>query len=157
MSWRFDKQTSYVHGIFRYCSSRIHAGTPSRSWREYRNRRQVSPAIVTYLAIYGNESWGFAIILSVSRTTRSAKLKAATVYSNLSCPCNYDDNLPRLTCRCSTTRRLVRQILSIYLPNADGLKGPAVIAAINAVIAFGYYGRIAMKCVEDPHNSIHLK
>ena len=32
--------------------------------------------------------------------------------------------------------------------------GLAVIAAINAVIAFGYYGRIAMKMwVEDPHET----
>ena len=30
----------------------------------------------------------------------------------------------------------------------------AVIAAVNAVIAFGYYGRIAMKMwVEEPHHS----
>jgi NADH-quinone oxidoreductase subunit N len=32
--------------------------------------------------------------------------------------------------------------------------GLAVIAAINAVIAFGYYGRIALKMwVEEPHHS----
>ncbi len=116
-------------------------------------------AIVTYLAIYAAMNLGaFAIILSVARTTQSGQIES---YNGL-----------------FKTSPALAIMMTIFLASLAGVPplggwfakfsvftsltsadtswgyGLAVIAAIKAVIAFGYYGRIAMKMwVEDPHNS----
>ena len=116
-------------------------------------------AIVTYLAIYAAMNLGaFAIILSVARTTQSGQIES---YNGL-----------------FKTSPALAVMMTIFLASLAGVPplggwfakfsvftsltsadtswgyGLAVIAAINAVIAFGYYGRIAMKMwVEEPHSS----
>jgi NADH-quinone oxidoreductase subunit N len=116
-------------------------------------------AVVTYLAIYAAMNLGaFAVILSVSRTTRSGQIES---YNGL-----------------FKTSPTLAVIMTIFLASLAGVPplggwfakfsvftslasadtgwgyGLAVIAAINAVIAFGYYGRIALKMwVEEPHHS----
>jgi len=116
-------------------------------------------AVVTYLAIYAAMNLGaFAIILSVARTTKSGQIES---YNGL-----------------FKTSPALAVMMTIFLASLAGVPplggwfakfsvftsltsadtswgyGLAVIAAINAVIAFGYYGRIAMKMwVEEPHHS----
>ena len=116
-------------------------------------------AIVTYLAIYAAMNLGaFAIILSVARTTQSGQIES---YNGL-----------------FKTSPALAVMMTIFLASLAGVPplggwfakfsvftsltsadtswgyGLAVIAAINAVIAFGYYGRIATKMwVEEPHSS----
>ncbi len=116
-------------------------------------------AVVTYLAIYAAMNLGaFAIILAVSRTTKTAEIDS---YHGL-----------------FRTSPSLAVMMTIFLASLAGIPplggwfakfsvftsltsadtnwgyGLAVIAAINAVIAFGYYGRIAMKMwVEEPHET----
>jgi NADH-quinone oxidoreductase subunit N len=116
-------------------------------------------AIVTYLAIYAAMNLGaFAVILSVSRSTGTGQIES---YNGL-----------------FKTSPTLAVIMTIFLASLAGVPplggwfakfsvftslasadtgwgyGLAVIAAINAVIAFGYYGRIALKMwVEEPHHS----
>ena len=100
----------------------------------------------------------FAIILAVSRTTKTAEIDS---YHGL-----------------FRTSPSLAVMMTIFLASLAGIPplggwfakfsvftsltsadtnwgyGLAVIAAINAVIAFGYYGRIAMKMwVEEPHET----
>jgi len=116
-------------------------------------------AVVTYLAIYAAMNLGaFAIILAVSRATKTAEIDS---YHGL-----------------FKTSPSLAVMMTIFLASLAGIPplggwfakfsvftsltsadtnwgyGLAVIAAINAVIAFGYYGRIAMKMwVEEPHET----
>ena len=116
-------------------------------------------AVVTYLAIYAAMNLGaFAVILSVARTTKTAEIDS---YHGL-----------------FKTAPSLAVIMTIFLASLAGVPplggwfakfsvftslasadtnwgyGLAVIAAINAVIAFGYYGRIALKMwVEEPHET----
>ena len=116
-------------------------------------------AVVTYLAIYAAMNLGaFAIILAVSRATKTAEIDS---YHGL-----------------FRTSPSLAVMMTIFLASLAGIPplggwfakfsvftsltsadtnwgyGLAVIAAINAVIAFGYYGRIAMKMwVEEPHET----
>ena len=144
------------HGLFRYCSSWVHAGTLAVAGESIEIADKSVSAIVTYLAIYAAMNLGaFAIILSVARTTRSSQIES---YNGL-----------------FKTSPSLAIMMTIFLASLAGVPplggwfakfsvftsltsadtswgyGLAVIAAINAVIAFGYYGRIAMKMwVEDP-------
>ncbi len=116
-------------------------------------------AVVTYLAIYAAMNLGaFAVILSVARTTKTAEIDS---YHGL-----------------FKTAPSLAVIMTIFLASLAGVPplggwfakfsvftslasadtnwgyGLAVIAAINAVIAFGYYGKIALKMwVEEPHET----
>ena len=116
-------------------------------------------AVVTYLAIYASMNLGaFAIILSVSRTTGTGQIES---YNGLF------KTAPSLAIMMTIFLASLAGVpplggwfakFSVFtsLTSADTGWGYAlaVIAAVNAVIAFGYYGRIAMKMwVEEPHHS----
>ena len=116
-------------------------------------------AVVTYLAIYASMNLGaFAIILSVSRTTGTGQIES---YNGLF------KTAPSLAIMMTIFLASLAGVpplggwfakFSVFtsLTSADTGWGYAlaVIAAVNAVIAFGYYGRIAMKMwVEEPHQS----
>ncbi|MEE2682877.1 MAG: NADH-quinone oxidoreductase subunit N [Actinomycetota bacterium] len=116
-------------------------------------------AVVTYLAIYAAMNLGaFAIIISVARTTKTADIDS---YHGLF------KTAPGLAVAMTIFLASLAGVpplggwfakFSVFtsLTSADTSwgYGLAVIAAINAVIAFGYYGRIAMKMwVEDPHET----
>ena len=116
-------------------------------------------AVVTYLAIYASLNLGaFAIILSVSRTTGTGQIES---YNGLF------KTAPSLAIMMTIFLASLAGVpplggwfakFSVFtsLTSADTGWGYAlaVIAAVNAVIAFGYYGRIAMKMwVEEPHQS----
>ncbi|HJM98912.1 MAG TPA: NADH-quinone oxidoreductase subunit N [Acidimicrobiales bacterium] len=116
-------------------------------------------AVVTYLAIYAAMNLGaFAIILAVSRATKTAEIDS---YHGLF------KTSPSLAVMMTILLASLAGIpplggwfakFSVFtsLTSADTNwgYGLAVIAAINAVIAFGYYGRIAMKMwVEEPHET----
>ncbi|OUV77763.1 MAG: NADH-quinone oxidoreductase subunit N [Acidimicrobiaceae bacterium TMED130] len=116
-------------------------------------------AVVTYLAIYASMNLGaFAIILSVSRTTGTGQIES---YNGLF------KTAPGLAIMMTIFLASLAGVpplggwfakFSVFtsLTSADTGWGYAlaVIAAVNAVIAFGYYGRIAMKMwVEEPHQS----
>jgi NADH-quinone oxidoreductase subunit N len=117
-------------------------------------------AVVTYLVIYAAMNIGtFGVIIAVSRKTKTAELES---YNGLF--------------RSSPSIAIV---MTIFLASLAGIPplggwyakfsvfasltsagtnwgyGLAVVAAINAVIAFGYYGRIAMRMwVEEPHEML---
>ena len=116
-------------------------------------------AVVTYLAIYAAMNLGaFAIILSVERATQTVEIDSSHGLFK--------------------TAPSLAVVMTVFLASLAGVPplggwfakfsvftsltsadtnwgyGLAVIAAINAVIAFGYYGRIAMKMwVEEPHET----
>ena len=117
-------------------------------------------AVVTYLVIYAAMNIGaFGIILAVSRKTRTADLQS---YNGL-----------------FRTSPSLAIVMTIFLASLAGIPplggwyakfsvftsltsastnwgyGLAVVAAVNAVIAFGYYGKIALRMwVEDPHETL---
>ena len=116
-------------------------------------------AVVPYLVIYAAMNIGaFGIILAVSRKTKTAGLES---YNGL-----------------FRTSPSLAIVMTVFLASLAGIPplggwyakfsvftsltsastnwgyGLAVVAAINAVIAFGYYGKIAMRMwVEDPHET----
>ena len=116
-------------------------------------------AVVTYLVIYAAMNIGaFGIILAVSRKTKTADLES---YNGL-----------------FRTSPSLAIVMTVFLASLAGIPplggwyakfsvftsltsagtnwgyGLAVVAAINAVIAFGYYGKIALRMwVEDPHEA----
>jgi NADH-quinone oxidoreductase subunit N len=117
-------------------------------------------AVVTYLVIYAAMNIGaFGVILAVSRKTKTAELES---YNGL-----------------FQTSPSIAIVMTIFLASLAGIPplggwyakfsvfssltsagtgwgyGLAVVAAINAVIAFGYYGKITMRMwVEEPHEML---
>jgi NADH-quinone oxidoreductase subunit N len=117
-------------------------------------------AVVTYLVIYAAMNIGaFGVILAVSRKTKTAELES---YNGL-----------------FQTSPSIAIVMTIFLASLAGIPplggwyakfsvfssltsagtgwgyGLAVVAAINAVIAFGYYGKITMRMwVEKPHEML---
>ena len=117
-------------------------------------------AVVTYLVIYAAMNIGaFGVILAVSRKTKTAELES---YNGL-----------------FRTSPSIAIVMTIFLASLAGIPplggwyakfsvfssltsagtswgyGLAVVAAINAVIAFGYYGKIAMRMwVEEPYEML---
>lgn len=117
-------------------------------------------AVVTYLVIYAAMNIGaFGVILAVSRKTKTAELES---YNGL-----------------FRTSPSIAIVMTIFLASLAGIPplggwyakfsvfssltsvgtswgyGLAVVAAINAVIAFGYYGKITMRMwVEEPHEML---
>ncbi len=114
-------------------------------------------AILTYLLIYAAMNLGaFAVIISVARKTETAELES---YNGL-----------------FTTAPVLAVFMTLFLASLAGIPplggwfakfsvftaltnadtgagyALAVVAAINAVVAFGYYGRLALRMwVEEPY------
>ncbi len=114
-------------------------------------------AIVTYLVIYAAMNLGaFAIIISVARKTQSAELDS---YDGLF---HYAPALAiTMTVFLASLAGIpplggwfakFQVFTSLTNPGTGWGYALAVVAAVNAVIAFGYYGRLALRMwVEEPH------
>ena len=114
-------------------------------------------AVLTYLVIYAAMNLGaFAVIIAVSRKTRTGDIES---YNGLF---SYAPSLAVLMTLFLASLAGIPPLggwfakFSVFtsLTSADTIAGYvlAVIAAINAVIAFGYYGRLALRMwVEEPY------
>jgi NADH-quinone oxidoreductase subunit N len=114
-------------------------------------------AIVTYLVIYAAMNLGvFAVIISVSRKTGSAELDS---YNGLF---QYAPSLGVIMTLFLASLAGIppfggwfakfQVFTSLTNPGTTAGYALAVVAAVNAVIAFGYYGRLALRIwVEEPY------
>ena len=74
-------------------------------------------AVIVYLLIYGAMNLGaFAVVIAVARRTHSAEIKTYDgLFQTSPGLVGDDDDLPRVARRCSTARRLVRQVRDVQL------------------------------------------
>lgn len=114
-------------------------------------------AVVTYLVIYAAMNLGaFGVIIAVSRKTRSGELAtfdglfgyAPVLAVSMTLFLASLAGIPPL----GGWFAKFSVFTSLTTPGTGWGYALAVIAAINAVIAFGYYGRLALRMwAEDPH------